>query len=161
MKYLGRTLALLVLAALAAGFVCYRLSSAPELRAAARSGDALAWLRADFRLDDEQFAEIKKLHDAYAPSCEEHCRLIQEAARARDALKAKSSADPVAVAAAERALQELRTTCETAIAAHVRKVAGVMSPEQGQRYLALVLPKIADFDHQMVPDLALKQGHRH
>jgi hypothetical protein len=160
-KHLGRTLAVLTLAALAAGFLCYRLSSAPELRAAARSGDALAWLRADFRLDDKQFAEIKKLHDAYAPSCEEHCRLIQEAARVRNALKDKGSSDPVAVAAAERALQELRAICETAIAAHVRKVAAVMAPEQGQRYLALVLPKIADFDHQMAPDLALKQGHRH
>ena len=65
------------------------------------------------------------------------------------------------MADAERTLQELRVTCETAIAAHVRKVAALMSREQGARSLALVLPKIADFDHQMAPDLALKQGHRH
>jgi hypothetical protein len=30
-----------------------------------------------------------------------------------------------------------------------------MSPQDGQRYLALVLPKIADFDHQAAPDLHL------
>ena len=42
--------------------------------------------RAAFNEDDRQFAEIKKLHETYAPSCEEHCRLIQEAAQARDAL---------------------------------------------------------------------------
>lgn len=161
MKYLGRTLAVLALAALAAGFVCYRLNCEPGVRTAIRSGDTLAWLRADFQLDDRQFAEIKKLHEAYAPSCEEHCRLIQEAAKARDAVKARGGSDPAAVAAAERTLAELRLTCETAIAAHVRKVAAVMSPEQGARYLAMVLPKIADFDHQMAPDLALKQGHRH
>jgi DNA-directed RNA polymerase specialized sigma24 family protein len=28
-----------------------------------------------------------------------------------------------------------------------------MSPQDGQRYLALLLPKIADFDHQAAPDL--------
>ncbi|MFZ5494288.1 MAG: periplasmic heavy metal sensor [Verrucomicrobiota bacterium] len=161
MKYLGRTLAVLALAALAAGFLCYRMSSVPAVQAAARSGDAMAWLRADFRLTDAQFAAIKKLHDDYAPSCEEHCRLIQQAFRARTALAVREGADPAAVAAAERAVQQLRTACETALTAHVRKVAAVMAPEQGARYLALVLPKIANFDHQMAPDLALKEGHRH
>lgn len=161
MNYLGRTLATVMIVALAAGVLCFRLFSAPEVHAAAKRGDAMAWLRADFHLTDAQFAEIRKLHDAYAPSCEEHCRLIQEAIVARDALKARNSSDPAAVAAAERTLQELRTTCETAIAAHVRRVAAVMSPRDGERYLALVLPKIADFDHQMAPDLDLRHGHRH
>ena len=71
-------------------------------------------------------------------------------------IKATRGSDPAATAAAERKLQELRTTCEAAIGAHVRKVAALMSPEDGQRYLALVLPKIADFDHQMAPDLGLR-----
>ena len=161
MKYLGRTLAILLLVAAATGFLCYRLSSAPELHAAVKNGDAMAWLRADFHLTDAQFAAISKLHDDYAPSCEEHCRLIQEATVARDAIAATRGSDPATVAAAERTLRELRLTCETAIAAHVRKVAALMSARDGERYLALVLPKIADFDHQMAPDLALKQGHRH
>lgn len=159
MRFLGRTLVVLALAAAAAGFLCYHLNSAPALHAAVEQRDALAWLKADFHLTDRQFAEIKQAHDAYAPSCEEHCRLIQEATKARDAVTAARGSDPAAVAAAERALQELRTTCETAIAAHVRKVASLMSPEDGQRYLALVLPKIADFDHQMAPGLDLKKGH--
>ena len=161
MKHLLRTLFGLGAAAAAIGFMCYHLNSAPELHAAVRKGDAMAWLRTDFNLDERQFAEIKKLHEAYAPSCEEHCRLIQEAARARDALQARGGSDPGAVAAAERTLQELRLTCETAIAAHVRKVAALMSPDQGARYLALVLPKIADFDHQVAPDLKLESRHQH
>lgn len=161
MKHLGRTLIVLAVAAVAVGLACFRLSSAPELHAAAAKGDAMAWLRADFQLNDRQFAEIKRLHDDYAPSCEEHCRLIQEALRARDALRARTDTDPATVAAAERTLERLRVECETAIAAHVRKVAAVMAPEQGERYLALVLPKIADFDHQAAPDVALKQGHSH
>jgi len=159
MKFLWRTLGALSLAALATGFLCYQMSSAPALHAAVKKGDAMEWLRVDFNLTDGQFAEIQKLHEAYAPSCEEHCRMIQEASQARDALVATRGSDPVAIAAAERTLQEMRTICETAIAAHVRKVAALMSPADGQRYLALVLPKIADFDHQMAPNLDLKKGH--
>jgi hypothetical protein len=50
--------------------------------------------------------------------------------------------------------------CESAIATHVRECAAHMSPEAGRRYLALVLPKIKDFDHQAPPDLQLnKHGH--
>ena len=149
----------LALAALATGVLCYHLNSAPALHAAVEKGDAMGWLKVDFHLTDGQFAEIRKLHDTYAPSCEEHCRLIKEATKARDATNAARGSDPAAAAAAERTLQELRATCETAIAAHVRKVATLMSPADGQRYLALVLPKIADFDHQMAPGLDLKKGH--
>lgn len=159
MRFLWRTLGALSLAALAAGFLCYQMSSTPALHAAVKKGDAMEWLRVDFRLTDAQFAEIQKLHEAYAPSCEEHCRMIQEASQVRDALVATRGSDPLAVAAAERTLQEMRATCEAAIATHVRKVAALMSPADGQRYLALVLPKIADFDHQMAPDLDLKKGH--
>jgi hypothetical protein len=152
MNHLLRSIAVLVLVAAATGFVCYRLSADPVLHAAAAKGDAMAWLRTDFHLNDAQFGAIKRLHDAYAPSCAEHCRMIQEATKARDALKA---ADPAAVAAAEHQLQELRTLCETAITRHVRQVAAEMSPADGARYLALVLPKISDFDHQAAPDLHL------
>lgn len=159
MKFLGFTVAILALLAVGTGYTCYHLNSVQDLHEAARKGDAMAWLRADFRLDDRQSAEIKKLHEAYAPSCEEHCRLIQEAAKARDALRATNGSDPAAVAAAERTLQELRATCETAISAHVRQVAGLMSPEDGRRYLALVLPRIAAFDHQAAPALDLKGRH--
>jgi hypothetical protein len=54
----------------------------------------------------------------------------------------------------------LRLVCENAIAVHVREVAAQMSPDQGQRYLALVLPRIAGFDHRAAPDLDLNT-HRH
>jgi hypothetical protein len=161
MRYLLRTLLVLVIAASVAGFACYHFSSAPELHAAVRKGDAMAWLRADFNLNEKQFAEVQRLHAAYAPSCEEHCRLIQEATKARDALRTAQGTDPAATAEAERVLKQLRTTCETAIAAHVRQVAAVMSPEDGERYLALVLPKIAAFDHLVAPDLKLESRPQH
>ena len=158
MKYLWGTLAVLVLLATTAGFVGYRMNCDPLLHTAAAKGDSLAWLRTDFHLTDAQFAAIRDLHESYAGTCAEHCRMIQEATKARNALKAADRTDPAAVAAAEQNLQELRLHCETAITRHVRQVAALMSPEDGRRYLALVLPKIANFDHQAAPDLHLNHA---
>lgn len=158
MKYLTSTLAGLVLLAAATGFVCYRMSCDPTLHAAATKRDTMEWLRTDFHLTDTQFASIRDLHNSYAGSCEEHCRMIQDATKARNALKAAQGADPAAMIAAEQKIQELRAHCETAITRHVRQVAALMSAEDGQRYLALVLPKIADFDHRAAPDLHLNHS---
>jgi hypothetical protein len=161
MKYLLVTIGLLAAVAGAAGFVCFRLGCEPGMREAMTKRDALEWLRADFHLNDAQFAAIQKLHKSYSVVCEEHCRAIQEADVTRKVLKTAPHSDPAAVAAAERRLQELKAKCETAIAGHVRLVAAEMSPAEGQRYLALVLPKIADFDHIAPPDLGLntRPGH--
>jgi hypothetical protein len=158
-KNLLATLTLVAAAAAGVAVVCYRAGCEPAVHAAAEKGDALAWLRAEFRLDDTQFAAIRRLHEAYAPECAEHCRAIREATRARDALAAARPADPAALAAADRRVQELRAFCETAIARHVRRVAALMAPAEGERYLALVLPKIASFDHAAAPDLRLEHKH--
>ena len=159
MKYLFATLALIAAAAGTTWFVGYRMGTQRDVHEAVQKRDALEWLRRDFELTDAQFVAVKKLHESYAVVCEEHCRAIQEAARHRNALKAKSPADPAAIAAAEKKLGELREVCETAIATHVREVAAQMSQEQGQRYLAMVLPKIRDFDHQGAANLRVEHHH--
>lgn len=158
-KYVLATVALIVAAAGMTWFVCYRIGTEPAIHAALEKGDALEWLRNDFTLNDAQFAAVKRLHESYATVCEEHCQAIQEAARQRDGLRAQVSADQAALAGAEKKFQELRTICETAIASHVRQVAAHMAPEQGRRYLTLVLPKIKDFDHQGAADVRVE--HRH
>ena len=158
-RYIVATVAVILAAAVATCAICYQFCGDPNVRAAVQKGDALEWLRTDFNLNDTQFAAVKRLHESYALVCEEHCRAIQEAARQRETVKARVPPDPVALAAAQRKVQELRDVCETAIASHVRQVAAQMSPEQGTRYLRLVLPKIKDFDHQGAADLRIE--HRH
>ncbi|MBL9209558.1 MAG: hypothetical protein JNL92_03770 [Opitutaceae bacterium] len=160
MAYLWRTTGLLVIVAALVAVASYRLGRDTEINEALAKRDALAWLRTDFRLDDAQFAAIQKLHLAYSTVCERHCEAIQEAALQRNALRATPGTDAEALAAADRRLEELRRVCESAIAAHVREVAAQMAPEQGRRYLALVLPRIADFDHRAAPDVGLN-AHRH
>lgn len=158
MKNLVRTVMLLGLVAAAAGVAAFHLSANPPVQTALRQQDAMAWLRADFDLNDEQFAAIQRLHEAYAVECERHCLDIQEAALDLAALRASGTADAATLAAAQRRVADLSLLCETAIAAHVRQCAAHMSPAAGARYLALVLPKIKDFDHRGAPDLGLGHG---
>jgi len=159
MKYLVSTLALVLGIAAGVGFLAYRSSGDEAVKQALAQRDAMAWLRTDFQLTDAQFAAIKKLHDSYSLVCEEHCRAIREAERARSGLRNTANGDAAAIAAANRRVEELRMVCESAIAAHVRQCAAEMSPRAGERYLALVLPKIKDFDHQAAPDLQLSHHH--
>jgi hypothetical protein len=160
MKHLLGTLALIAAVAATTCLVAFHFSVDPDVQAAVAKRDAMEWLRTDFQLSDTQFAKIKQLHDSYSVVCERHCMDIMDAARARDELK-KASADATAIAAANKRVEELRQVCEAAIASHVRQCAAEMSGQAGQRYLALVLPKIADFDHQATPDLQLTKQHGH
>ena len=160
MKHLVTTIVVLASVAVVAGVVAFRTTGNENIERALAKQDAMEWHRADFRLTDEQFATIKQLHDSYSVMCEAHCRDIMRATRARNELKSRPNADPAALTAAEQRVQELRQVCESAIATHVRQCASAMSPEAGQRYLALILPKIKDFDHQAPPDVQLnKHGH--
>lgn len=155
MKYGLITCMVLTAAAAVNGVVNYQACCPPELRRAARTDDAMAWLRTDFKLTDAQYTKIVALHRAYGDVCAEHCRAIQETQTQLDAAKKQSAHDPVKVAAAENQLRELQSRCENSIEIHVREVAACMDPAEGARYLALILPRINGYDHGGTPDLDL------
>ena len=114
----------------------------PEMRQALRDGDTMAWLRTEFRLNAAQSDAIKKLHEDYREQCAGHCAAIMAAE--------KRGAPQGEVAALEK-------ICVEAMTAHFRRVAALMPPGQGERYLAVVLPRIADFDHRGAPNVQV--GH--
>ncbi len=113
----------------------------PELRRAARAGDAMAWLRAEFRLSDGQAAAVKKLHDDFSVECGEHCGAIV------DARERKAPAAEIA---------RLEQVCVDAMTKHFERVAALMSAEQGARYLAIILPRVAGHDHAGAPNVRVK-----
>ena len=119
----------------------YALNDAPELHRAARENDAMAWLRAEFHLNDTQFAAIKKLHDDYGVVCGEHCAAIM------DARERKAPAAEVAA---------LEKVCVDAMTAHFRRVAAEMPAGEGERYLATVLPRVSGYAHTGAPNLRAK-----
>jgi hypothetical protein len=126
-----------VLAACFASFcLAYRMSDEPAVRHAAREGDAMNWLRVEFHLNSAQFAAIEKLHDDYGAVCAEHCAAITAAKR--------RAAPAGEIATLERA-------CVDSMTAHFQAVAALMPAREGQRYLAMVLPRVNDYDHEAAP----------
>ncbi|MSU48118.1 MAG: hypothetical protein EXS37_03350 [Opitutus sp.] len=140
MKNFLITLAVVIAACGAAFGVIYTLSGDAAMHAAAREGDAMAWLRAEFQLDGARFAAVKQLHDDYSVACGGHCMAIM-AARERKAPAAE--------------IATLEKVCVDAMTAHFRRVAALMPPPQGERYLATVLPRIAGYEHQGAPNLRM------
>lgn len=132
-------LALGVAAAAAGGL--YLAQRDPELRRAARAQDAMAWLRTEFHLTAAQEAAITKLQNEYAVICSEHCAMIL-AAR-------KRTAPPAEVEALEK-------TCTDSMREHFTEVAALMSPGEGPRYLAAVLPRIDRFGHENAPNVGAR-----
>ena len=119
---------LLALAAAALAFGITHLC----LRNAATNADEIAWLRNEFNLTAIQIAAIEKLHDDYEPVCMAHCDAITQARQ--------KSAPPAE-------LTRLEAVCHDATLAHLQRVAAVMPPAEGARFLALVTPKISGQSH--------------
>ena len=138
MKNFLITLGLALVAGVVGFGVFFVLGDNRAIHAAAREGDAMAWLRVEFRLTDAQYASIRKLHQDYAVACSQHCAAIMEA-RER-----KAPAGEIAA---------LETVCVEAMTGHFRQVAALMAPEQGERYLATVLPRIAGYQHHGAPNV--------
>jgi hypothetical protein len=109
----------------------------------------LGWLKEEFRLTEAQVAAIKVLHEDYEPVCRTHCVKIQEARKAAE-LAGKRAEGSVAgaraatVAAAQVELRRVEAVCRDATRAHLLRVASVMETAQGERFIALVLPKLGD-----------------
>lgn len=141
MRNLLITLAVALAACAMAFGVFYVVNDVPALHRAVREQDAMAWLQVEFHLNDAQFAAIKKLHENYGTVCAEHCAAIM-AAR-------KRAAPPAEIAVLEE-------TCVRAMTGHFHRVAALMTPGEGERYLAIVLPRVAVYDHAGAPNLQVR-----
>lgn len=124
----------LILAAV--GYACIYLHGTAAGRSVEQSSrPELAWLQQEYHLSDAQFARVMELHNAYAPKCEEMCRLIDaKNAQLQTLLNATNVITPQIKQALVEAA-EIRAECESAMLGHFYKVALTMPPEQGRRYL--------------------------
>lgn len=148
-RYLWATLGLVLVLAVGAGVACYHFSCDRSAHEAARDGDVMGWMRHEFCLNETQYAEILRLHTEHSAVCAQHCAVVRTA-REHVATAKRLDAAP-ALAAAEQELKQSAEVCRASTEAHVRRVAAVMAPEQGMRYLALVLPRLSSLDHEGPP----------
>jgi Spy/CpxP family protein refolding chaperone len=137
----NRRATVLVLLAIVSGLAAFFATRA--LRVGDGDGGEMRWLADEFALTPAQAAAIRKLEADYAPVCAEHCRRINET-RARLAALEENSPD---CEAARAQWTELVRECNAATLRHLESVAAAMSPGQGRRYLALVVPKLTRHGH--------------
>jgi hypothetical protein len=153
MRHFWTTLALALGVAAGSWFAFFRAHCDPDAHVAARGGDTMEWMRCEFRLTEAQHAEIVRLHNQHGVVCAEHCALVG-AARERLAAARRAGA-AAAIAAAADDQKKAEAVCRASTEEHVRRVAAVMAPEQGKRYLAMVLPRLAGLDHLGPPNVTL------
>jgi hypothetical protein len=137
----------------------YRLGCDPVLSDAAAHGDTMAWLRHEYHLSTTQAEAIGKLHLDYSEACELHCLRIRQARDEKARLVASGKADAAALKAMDEKLQSLSDFCASQLSGHLERVAALMNPEDGARYLATVKPLVARFNHEGAPDLRLSSTH--
>jgi len=105
-------------------------------RCKAQPTDELAWLRAEFHLNDTEMARIRQLHEGYKPKCAEMCAQI--AAKKRELESALGQGTNFTAEAQTRLneLGALRAQCQAQMIQHFVRVSQTMPPREGQRYLA-------------------------
>ncbi len=107
-----------------------------------KTTDALAWMRRDYALNDEEFAKVCALHDDYLPRCDKMCqRMAAATTRLSDALKASPDMTEEAKAALSE-YEQAEAACRSETLQHLLKTAAVMKPEAGRAFVQQVLPHL-------------------
>ncbi|PTY03808.1 hypothetical protein DB347_21510 [Opitutaceae bacterium EW11] len=132
---------IVALVACAASFGLTRRLSRPD------TGDQMAWLRHEFHLNDEQAAQITQLNAAYEPICANHCERIAAARDRLRTLEIEGKKNGPEYEAATADWNALRAECSRATRQQLERVAAVMSPDEGRRYLDMIGAKLTKFDH--------------
>lgn len=128
-------------------FTCFSIKATPW--------DEVSWLKQEFNLTDGQYAEVKRLHEAFMPVCETHCSEYMKAKTTLAKLLKDSTTMTPEVENALNAVQQIEAECQRAFLKHGYEVAAVMSPEQGARYLRMIKEQI----NTSMPEAMAHQHH--
>lgn len=98
----------------------------------------LEWLRQEYHLPDEAFRKIARVHENYFVRCDEMCAAMEQAHRP---LLQRSRQLP----SRDSALRREKAVCENCLDSmvrHLRDVAALMPPAEGERFLKDILPEV-------------------
>lgn len=136
---------IILLLGLAAGLVAHE--SWRNWRAPCASDELscqLAWMRADLRLTDEQFARVVELHHQSSTQLQQLAldisRMQEEFDAFEQARRAEGRVDFLEFARFVEERRQVEAAVDTSARSLIAATADVMSPQQRLRYLALVAP---------------------
>lgn len=142
-------LGMLCLAAAAGYFLVKPWSTELTPGPADTDSSGLQWLQKEYALTDTQFERIKQQHDTYHPRCMEMCEEIRLANARVAELLGKSTAMTPEVEAALKEAEGTYARCRATMLAHVYRVAALMPPEAGRRYIQDVAPRLLTGAHSV------------
>jgi hypothetical protein len=131
------TLGLTLAAASYTGGFCFAM--APARAELCAPVPELAWLSREFKMDDEQVARIRALHEAYVTESSQRCRQSTSKNAALREQIAKTGEITPEIEKGMNEIAQLRAECQKAMFRHFMAVSRAMPPEQGRRYLSWVL----------------------
>jgi len=137
----------------AAGFgALYSVRMAEHRTLEAQCGPELAWIKQEFHLQDPEFEQVRRLHEAYKPVCAAMCQRIDSLhAELARLLETSTNVTPEIDRVLTQAAQ-LRKECQTAMLGHFFQVSQAMPPAEGRRYLAWMQAQTLSPSHEaMVP----------
>lgn len=142
-------LGMLCLAAAAGYFLVRPWSNGLTPKPAVSDSTGLQWLQREYGLTDAQFQRIKQEHDTYHPRCMEMCEEIRLANARVAELLVNSTAMTPEVEAALKEAEATYARCRATMLAHVYRVAALMPPEAGRRYIQDVAPRLLTGAHSV------------
>lgn len=140
--------ALILLSVLLAGIAGYTVSfrsATHSTRSILETSDAeMQWLRQEFKLNPDQAAKIRSLHENYKPTCGRLCGRVSASNEKLRQLASTSKTMSPEVAAALKEAMEVQEECRQEMLGHIYQVSAVMDPESGARYIRMMLPYIVE-----------------
>ena len=130
---------LFCLLTVAIGTVGYHLTRELREPVASRESIGLEWLRHEYQIPDDRFAQIAAMHRAYFARCDAMCEEMMRAHRFSLNPARRASTDAQAARQREKAICE---TCVDTMVGHLRAVASLLPAEQQQRFLNDIMPDV-------------------
>lgn len=121
--------------------VGYHLTRELREPAASRETIGLEWLRQEYKIPDDRFAQIAAMHRAYFARCDAMCEEMMRAHRfsLNPARRSSSNTDAKTARQREKAICE---SCLDTMVGHLRAVAALLPADQQQRFLDDIMPDV-------------------
>lgn len=119
--------------------VGYHLTRELREPAASRETIGLEWLRQEYKIPDDRFAQIAAMHRAYFARCDAMCEEMMRAHRFSLHPARRSSTDAKTARQREKAICE---SCLDTMVGHLRAVADLLPADQQQRFLNDIMPDV-------------------
>ncbi|HMP90987.1 MAG TPA: hypothetical protein PJ991_12355 [Kiritimatiellia bacterium] len=104
----------------------------------------MLWLKKEFKLSDDQYDRIAAIHESFMPQCDELCLKVSEVSASLAMLIADNTNITPEITIAMEQAGELHKRSREAVISYMYEVSAAMSPEQGRRYLEMLLPSVLD-----------------